>query len=343
MALRARVVLRHAWLACPGVQRSFRASFPVGDKTCTRGRQKCIFFGVMLPKMLHNRRCFIIDGQYPLLDTVSSVCRRCNARWDRDPRDCRAAARAGRKSLLEMRLVQLKGLHRSILRQIAPLTVRRGGRGRENPVEKATCATERLAQVDIPTDSGEATCTGRNYDRILPRRSAMGALRGKNLSETRLVQLKGLHRSEFRQVFAPGASHRPLFRRIGPHLSCTGRYSDRFRRRDLQRSIFRQTFAPGASHGAVFPQVPPQRLAQVDIPTDRLPPCRPTPRPVCASRPPSRPRAVSDSRNACSWRKSRSPHAFQPPRNRPATTRAPCGHARRMLAGTSHACKDFKT
>ena len=211
MALRARVVLHHAWLACPGVQRSFRASFPVGDKTCTRGRQKCIFFGVMLPKMLHNRRCFTIDGQYLLLDTVSyllldtvsSACRRCNARWDRDPRDCRAAARAGRKSLLEMRLVQLKGLHRSILRQI-PLP--------------------RLAQVDITTD------------------------------------------------FFPWDVAEAPFSSDQARVICTGRHSDRF-------------FGPGASRRPAFLRVSPPRLAQVDIPTDRLPPCRPPPRPVCASPP----------------------------------------------------------
>ena len=78
----------------------------------------------------------------------------------------------GEKILLEMRLVQLKGLHRSILRQIP---------------------SRRFAQVDIPTDfclggvalapfSSDRTrviCTGRHYDRL---------------------RLRDLRRSKFRQT-----------------------------------------------------------------------------------------------------------------------------------------------
>ena len=82
----------------------------------------------------------------------------------------------GEKSLLEMRLVQLKGLHRSIFRQIFAQAERREGHGRENPVGNATCATERFAQVDIPTDSGTATCTGRFSDRFFAPGAAMGAV-----------------------------------------------------------------------------------------------------------------------------------------------------------------------
>ena len=106
-------------------------------------------------------RCYIVDGQCLLLATVSYACRRGNV--------SRIAAHAvseplrgpGEKSLSEMLLVQLKGLHRSILRQIP---------------------SRRLAQVDIPTDfcPGDVAeapfstdracviCTGRHSVRFLP-------------------------------------------------------------------------------------------------------------------------------------------------------------------------------
>ena len=46
---------------------------------------------------------------------------------------------------------------------------RGGSPGRKKPVGNATCATERFAQVDFPTDSAPVTCTGRYSDRFLPR------------------------------------------------------------------------------------------------------------------------------------------------------------------------------
>ena len=56
-----------------------------------------------------------------------------------------SSAELGReKSRTKMRLVQLKGLHRSIFRPIFPRTVRREDHRKGNPDGIATCATERF-------------------------------------------------------------------------------------------------------------------------------------------------------------------------------------------------------
>ena len=81
----------------------------------------------------------IVDGQCPLMANVGFGCSRSDGRWDRDLCGGRAVAKAGR----------------------------------ENPVGNATCATERFAQVDIPTDSAPATCTGRHSDRQAPHPVAL--------------------------------------------------------------------------------------------------------------------------------------------------------------------------
>ena len=86
-------------------------------------------------------RCRIIDGQCSLLADVSFGCCRSDGRQNRGLRGRRAVTIAGR----------------------------------EKSVENATCATERFAQVDIPTDSGTAICTGRFSDRFFAPGAAMGA------------------------------------------------------------------------------------------------------------------------------------------------------------------------
>ena len=129
----------------------------------------------------------------------------CAVARDRDLRGRRAVAGCVREKILsETRLVQLKGLHRSTFRQFFAQAERRGGHGRENPVENATCETERVAQVDITTDSGAATCTGRHSDRFLTRKRRGGPLSGR-------FRPRDLHRSIFRQIFCPWAVSRARF------------------------------------------------------------------------------------------------------------------------------------
>ena len=128
------------------------------------------------PKTSHN------DCQCQLLANVGFGCYHGDARRDFESCGGRAVARAGRKNLSKMRLVKLKGLHRSIFRQIPARRSAVGGMGGKNPVENATCATERFAQVDFPTDSVAEICTGRFSVRF----------------------------------FASGASHWPVSRRTGP-------------------------------------------------------------------------------------------------------------------------------
>ena len=100
-----------------------------------------------------------------------------------------------------------------------------GVRPRENPDENATCATERFAQVDIPSDSAPAICTGRNSVRFCLRWCAVGAIRRKILTKMRVVQLKDLHRSKFHPITCPAI--------------CTGRFSVRFRAPRFARAVFR--------------------------------------------------------------------------------------------------------
>ena len=160
-----------------------------------------------------------------------------------------------RKNLTKMRLVQLKELHRSIFRQIPPQTLHREDRRKGNPDKKATCATERVAEVDIPTDSVTAICTGRFSDRFFPRRSAERGPEGQIPTKKRLVQPKDLHRSIFRQVFS-GMKHGEGPEEAKPDEKatcaterlaevdiptdsvtaiCTSRYYDRYRRRGQSR------------------------------------------------------------------------------------------------------------
>ena len=139
----------------------------------------------MLPKVLHNR------WLTPASTAVAPTPKR-----NLGLRRGRPVARAGReKTLSEMRLVQLKGLHRSIFQQIASRRARRGGVGENNLSETRLVqlkglhrsifqqiASRRFAQVDIPTG-----------------------------------------------FLARGTSRRPAFRRVGSRASHTGRYLVRFR------------------------------------------------------------------------------------------------------------------
>ena len=117
----------------------------------------------------------IVDGQCPLMANVGFGCSRSDGRWDRDLCGGRAVAKAGRENPVGNATCATERLARVDIPADCARTVRCGGRGREKPVGNATCATERLAQVDIPTDF----CPGGVARDRFPTDSAPVVCRGR--------------------------------------------------------------------------------------------------------------------------------------------------------------------
>ena len=159
------------------------------------------------PNVSHLGACFASNATQLAprsLNTLASVAAAATAGGIATRAVAEPSRKPGEKTLSEMRLVQLKGLHRSIFQQIASRRARRGAPG-EKSLSKMRLVqlkglhrsifrqipSQRFAQVDFPTD-------------FLPR----GRLTGPFFVGS---DPRDLHRSIFRQVFCPGGVSRARF------------------------------------------------------------------------------------------------------------------------------------